>query len=133
MVLYINHRQQHSQIVPVSQCPYTRVDIFGMQAVVFQTEEESACCSAEDVVSRYIAVLPGKRAYIIENGIALLTGGDENGRGRGAGGECLRFGLLDLRGRGGGADGWGWNIGPSIDGLHNGSKVCVVTKLVVHG
>ena len=64
--------------------------------MVLETQEESACCGPEDVVSGYIAVFPWQRANVVENWIALLTGGDEDGRGRGAGGEGLRFGLLDL-------------------------------------
>ena len=100
--------------------------------MVLQTEEESACCGAEDVVGGYITILPGKGADIVENRIALLTGRDEDGRGRGAGGEGLRFGLLDLGSCGGRLGGKAWSMIPSIDSFHNGSKVCVVTKFVIH-
>ena len=103
-----------------------------MQAVVFETEEESARCSAEDVVSGYIAVLPWQGANIVENGIALLAGGDENGRGRGAGGEGLRLGLLDLGSCGGGAGRGTWVRVLSINSVHNGSEVCIITKFVSH-
>ena len=102
-----------------------------MQAVVFQTEEESACCRAKDVVSGYITVFPRKRANVFEYGIALLTGGDQDGRGRGARGEGLRFRLLDLWSWGGGFG--AWSMTPSINSVHKGGEVSVITKLVIHG
>lgn len=46
--------------------------------MVFEGEEECACCQSEDVVGWDIGVFPGKRAEVCEDWIALLAGRYEN-------------------------------------------------------
>ena len=47
--------------------------------MVFEGEEEAACCRAESVVRGDIGILPGKGGDILQNWIALLTRRDEDG------------------------------------------------------
>ena len=74
------------------------VDVLGVKAVIFQTEEKTACGGSEDEVSGDVAVLPWKGADVVEDRIALLARGDQDGGGAGSVRESLRFGLLDFLG-----------------------------------
>lgn len=74
------------------------VDVLGVKAVIFQTEEKTASGGSEDEVSGDVAVLPWEGADIVEDRIALLARGDQDGGGPGSVRESLRFGLLDFLG-----------------------------------
>lgn len=74
------------------------VDVLRVKAVIFQTEEKTACGGSKHEVSGDVAVLPWEGADVIEDRIALLARGDQDGRGAGSVRESLRFGLLDFLG-----------------------------------
>ncbi len=73
MILDIDHCQEDPQIVLVAQYPDARIYVFGMQAVIFETQEESTSGGAEDVVGWDVAVFPRERFYVVQGRIAFLT------------------------------------------------------------
>lgn len=58
VVLDIDHYQDDAEGVFSLQPFDAGVDVFGVEAVVFQAQEEGAGCHAEDVVGGNVAVFP---------------------------------------------------------------------------
>lgn len=141
----VDHGEQDAQVVRPAQGADPPVDVFRVQAVVFQAEEERARGGAQDVVARDLAaVFPGEGADVRQERVAFLPEGDQDRGGgeeprgeglrgglvgfgrvgwggwwRGAGGERLRGGLVDF-GRG------------AVDGGYCGGEIGVVAEVVVH-
>lgn len=142
MVVDVDHGEQDAQVVVLRQGFDAGVDVLGVQAVVFQREEEAAGREAEGVVGGDVGVFPGEGGEVLEDGVAFLARGDEDGGWGVAGGEGLGGGLGDLGGLGGGGgggglgDSGGGGAGGAVGGFEGeggGGEGGVVEGVVVHG
>lgn len=70
----VDHDEHDAQVVFVGEGADAAVDVFGMQFMVFEREEEGAGGGAEDVVGGDVGVFPWLVADVGEDGVAFLTG-----------------------------------------------------------
>ena len=78
MVADIDEGEKHAEVVFSLEAFDAVVDVFGVEAVVFEGEEECAGCGAEDVVGGDVGVFPCEGAEVREDWIAFLARGDED-------------------------------------------------------
>ena len=129
MVLDIDHGKQDPEIIFAPERADAGIDVLGVQAVVFETEEQSACCQAQDKVRGDIAVFPWQGADGGEDRISFLARGDEDGGWRRAGREGLGRRLLNYGRSGGGS---GLPLVGFLDGRHGSGEVGILAEIVVH-